>query len=89
MKYMNTPQAQIKVNLSLNMKDFLESKAKKFGIPIAGYIKHLILKDIENIDYPVYQASESTEKAYAKAVKEYNSRETLQVDDIDTFFEKV
>jgi len=38
---MNTPQAQIKVNIPLTMKEFLESKAYKFGMPIAGYIKHL------------------------------------------------
>lgn len=36
------------------MKDFFESKASKFGMPLAGYIKYLILKDIKNLDYPTY-----------------------------------
>ena len=86
---MNTTQAQIKVNLPLSMKDFLESKASKFGMPIAGYIKHLILKDIEDMDYPLYQASGKTEEAYKKAVAEFEAGKTLKVKDIDTFFEEL
>ncbi len=86
---MNTAQAQIKVNLPLSMKDYLESKASKFGMPVAGYIKHLILKDIENMDYPVYQASEETEKSYKKAIEEHASKKTIKVKNIDTFFKEL
>ncbi len=86
---MNTPQAQIKLNMPANMKDFLESKASKFGMPLAGYIKHLILKDIEDMDYPTYQASEETEQAYKKALEDHNAGKTLPVKDIDTFFEEL
>lgn len=84
---MNTTQAQIKVNLPLTMKDFLESKASKFGMPVAGYIKHLILKDIEDMDYPVYEASDSTIKAYKKALK--NKDKAIEVTDIDQFFKNL
>jgi len=86
---MNTSQAQIKVNIPVNMKDYLESKASKFGMPVAGYIKHLILKDIEEMDYPTYQASEETEKAYKKAIEENEAGKTLKVKDVDDFFEKL
>jgi len=86
---MNTSQAQIKVNLPVNMKEFLESKASKFGMPVAGYIKHLILKDIEDMDYPTYQASVETEKAYKKALEEKEVGKTLKVKDVDEFFEKL
>ena len=86
---MNTSQAQIKVNIPINMKEYLESKASKFGMPLAGYIKHLILKDIEDMDYPTYQASEETEEAYKKAIKEHESGETIKVNDVDTFFKKL
>lgn len=86
---MNTTQAQIKVNLPLNMKDYIESKANKFGMPVAGYIKHLILKDIEDMDYPTYQASEETEKAYKKATEEYISGKTIKVKNIDNFLDEL
>ena len=86
---MNTPQSQIKINLPVSMKDFIESKASKFGMPLAGYIKHLILKDIENMDYPTYQASEKTEKAYKKALGEQDAGKTLKVNNVDAFFEEL
>ena len=86
---MTTSQAQIKVNIPINMKDYLESKASKFGMPVAGYIKHLILKDIEDMDYPTYEASGSTEKAYRKALEEAKEGKTYKIDDIDTFFEEL
>jgi len=86
---MNTTQAQIKVNIPLTMKDFLESKASKFGMPVAGYIKHLILKDIEDMDYPLYQASHETEEAYKKAVVEFEAGKTLKVKDVDSFFDEL
>ena len=84
---MNAPQSQIKVNMSLTMKEYLESKANKFGVPLAGYIKHLILKDIEDMDYPTYAASAVTEKAYKNAMEEYETRKTIKVDNLDTFLE--
>lgn len=67
---MITPQSQIKVNLPLNLKEYLESKASKFGMPVAGYLKHLILKDVEDMEYPTFQASDSTIEAFKKAIKE-------------------
>ncbi|MBU1000059.1 hypothetical protein KKE78_01510 [Patescibacteria group bacterium] len=66
---MITQQAQIKLNLPLVLKDFLESKASKFGMPLAGYIKHLILKDVADMEYPTFEASVRTIKAYKKALK--------------------
>lgn len=86
---MNTPQAQIKINLSKTMKDYLDSKANKFGMPLAGYLKHLILKDIEDMDYPAYQASEESEKAYKKAMDEYEAGETKKINNPDKFFEEL
>lgn len=86
---MNTVQSQIKVNIPQAMKEYIESKANKFGMPVAGYIKYLILKDIENMDYPIYQASEETEKAYKKAMEEYTAGKTIKVDNIDKFLEEL
>lgn len=67
---MITTQAQIKVNLPLPLKEYLESKASKFGMPVAGYLKHLILKDVEDMEYPTFQASDATIEAFKKAIKE-------------------
>ena len=84
---MITQQAQIKINLPIALKEYLESKAQKFGMPIAGYLKHLILKDVEDMDYPVFEASDRTIKAYKKAMKEKDK--AIEVKDIDEFFKNL
>ena len=75
---MLTKQTQIKLNLPVQLKDYLESRAARFGMPIAGYVRHLIVKDVEDMEYPVYQASEKVEKAYEKAVKERGKAVTVK-----------
>ncbi len=84
---MITQQAQIKLNLPLALKDFLESKANRFGMPLAGYIKHLMLKDVEDMEYPTFEASDRTIKAYKKALQ--NKDKAIEVTDIDEFFKNL
>lgn len=84
---MITQQAQIKLNLPLALKDFLESKASKFGMPLAGYIKHLILKDVADLEYPTFEASDRTIRAYKKALKERDK--AVVVTDIKEFFKNL
>lgn len=84
---MITQQAQIKVNLPIALKEFLESKANKFGIPLSGYIKHLILEDVADMDYPVYKVSKRTEKRARKAIRDKNK--SIVVKDIDKFFKNL
>ena len=86
---MNTIQSQVKINLPQPMKDYLESKASKFGIPLAGYVKHLILKDIESMEYPTYKASSKTEETYEKAIKEYKQGKLEKIDNIEKFFDEL
>ena len=86
---MNTPQSQIKINLPANLKDLVQSRASRFGMPLAGYIKHLILKDVEDMDYPVYEASERTIKAYKQALKDEKEGKLVEVTDIKKFFDEL
>lgn len=88
-------QTQIKVDLPADLKKALESKAKKFGLSTSVYVKYLIRKDTDKLPgkdddgYPVYQASDSTEKAYRQAIKEYAEGKAIRVDDIDKFFDEL
>ncbi len=84
---MITQQTQIKINLPIQLKEFVESKAQKFGLPVAGYIKHLILKDVEDMEYPVFEASDRTIRAYKKAIK--NKDKAIEVTDIHEFFKNL
>ncbi len=63
---------QIKINLTEELQDLLESKASKFGVPLTQYVKHVLMKDVENEEYPVFKASEDTEKAAREALEQLN-----------------
>jgi len=84
---MITQQVQVKVNLPLALKDFLESKAQKFDMPIAGYLKHLILKDVSDMEYPVFRISDSSESKARKAIKD--KKKSIKVTDISEYFKKL
>ncbi len=76
---------QLKLSLPDPLYDFVQSKAQKFGLPLSSYVKNLIINDVKDMEYPVYQASEKLEKSYTQALKEYP--QATEVSDIDTFFD--
>lgn len=84
---MITQQAQIKINLPLSLKELIESRASLFGIPLSGYIKHLILKEVEDMVYPTFEVSKRTEHKARKALRERNK--SVIVRDVNAFFENL
>jgi len=64
---MNSP-IQLKINLSQELQNLLLSKASKLGVPLTQYVKHIIMKDVEDIEYPIFKASDVTEKAAKQAL---------------------
>ena len=86
---MITEQAQVKLNLPKALKEFAESKASKFGMPLATYIRHLILKDVEKMVYPVFKASKMTEEAYKRALKAQKEGKLIKVNDVKKFFDEL
>ena len=84
---MITIQSQIKINLPLSLKDFLESKAQKFDMPITGYVKHLILKDVSDMDFPTFKISTASEIKARKALADKNN--AVKVTDVSNFFKKL
>lgn len=81
-------QSQIKINLSATLKKHLTVKAQKFGMPVAGYVKHLILEDVKEEEYPTFEASDATIRAYKKALKE-EDKAIRVTGDIKTFLENI
>jgi predicted DNA-binding protein len=84
----NTLQSQVKLNLSTNLKQLLENKAGRFGMPVAAYVKHLILKDVE-VEYPVFEMSEKAEQSLKQALKDEKAGKLVKVEDIDKFFDEL
>lgn len=85
---MNTQYTQIKLNLTLQLAGYLRAKADKYSMPLASYIKHLVLKDVEDVEYPIFEPSERTIKAYKQALKD--RKKAIRVEgDIAEFLEKL
>lgn len=80
---MNSP-IQLKINLPSELQELLQSKASKFGVPLTQYVKHVLIKDVEDVEYPVFKASEETEKAAKEALEELD-----KAVDAQSFFRKL
>lgn len=68
---MNTP-IQLKINLTTQLQELLALKAGKFGVPLTQYVKHVLMNDVQDLEYPVFKASEETEKAAKEALQKLN-----------------
>lgn len=84
---MNTTQVQLKVSLSQQLSGLLQSKAIRLGVPVTQFVKHLIIKEVEDEEYPTFEASERTIRIAKKAMKEIDK--SVVVDDVHKFFKEL
>ncbi len=80
---MQAQATQIRVTLPVQLEGYLQAKASKFGLSLSAYVKNLIINDVKDVEYPVFEASKSTEQSYAQALKERDR--AIEVDDVETF----
>ena len=84
---MNTQQVQLKISLSDQLNDLLQSKATRLGIPVTQFVKHLIIKDVETEEFPILAASERTINKAKEALK--NRDKAVKVVDIHEYFKNL
>jgi hypothetical protein len=63
---MQTRTTQIRITLPIKLQGYLQTKADKFGLGLSAYVKNLIIDDVKDVEYPIYEASEQVEKSYKK-----------------------
>lgn len=81
---MNTPQIQLKISLSQQLSELLASKAARVGVPVTQLVKHLIIKEVEGLDYPTFRMSQSSEKKAQEAMQQID-----KAVDASDFFKKL
>jgi len=81
----NTQTTQVKVTLSDELYLHLRSRAERFGLNLAAYIRNLVINDVKDIDIPVFKMSENREKIALKALDDYNRGKTKVVDNLDNY----
>ncbi len=67
---MQTPTAQIRVTLPIQLQGYLRAKASKFGLNLSSYVRHLIINDVKDMDYPVYEVTDKVKKDFEVAKQE-------------------
>ncbi|MBI2338613.1 hypothetical protein HYU95_05535 [Candidatus Daviesbacteria bacterium] len=82
-----TSQIQLKISLSEQLSDLLQSKAARLGVPVTQFVKHLIMKEVENEAVPVFEASDWLEHKTGKALKEI--KKAVEVKDVHQFFQNL
>lgn len=80
-----TQSVQVKVTLPVQLQQFVQSKADKFGMSVSSYIKHLVLDDVRDMDTPTFTMSPETESTALQALKDYKRGKTKEIKDIDQF----
>ena len=83
----NIQTTQVKVTLSNELYLHLKSKAEKFGLNLAAYIRHLVINDVKDVDIPIFKMSTKTEKIALKALNDFRNNKTRAVDNIDKYLE--
>lgn len=86
---MSTQQVQLKISLSDQLNDLLQSKAQRLGIPTTQFVKHLIIKEVENEEYPTFPMSKRTESRAIKALEDYKQGKAIPVEDLGKFFNEL
>ena len=86
---MNTTQVQIKINLSKRLNDLITTKAMQFGMSVTQFVKYLIVKDIENDEYHIFQMSKRTEQKIQEAMDDYHAEKVIKVDNVSEFFKNL
>ena len=85
---MITKQIQVKFNLPIELKEVVDKEAKKYGMTLAAFFRHILIDRIEKEErYKTYFASERTEKMAEEAMKNYDK--SIKIDNIKDFFDKI
>lgn len=77
---------QLKVTLPLNLFDFAYAKAKRFGLSMSAYLKHLVIEDVKKEKLPEFTMSESTEKTALQALKDFKAGKLKKAKSVDDLF---
>lgn len=67
----------------------LKSKADRFGLNLASYVRHLVINDVKDGDIPVFKMSEKREKIALKALDDYEHGRTKEIGNLDKYFDSL
>lgn len=85
----NIQATQVKITLPNELYLYVKSKAEKFDLNLASYIRHLVINDVRDMNIPVFKMSEKTERNGLQALQEFKKGKTTKIDNIDKYFDSI
>ncbi len=82
-----TGQVQIRVSVSQQLGDLLKSKAQRLGIPVTQLVKHLLITEVKDEEYPTFQASDRVVQKAKKALQE--KTKAVKVTNVSEYFRSI
>lgn len=82
---MQNQTVQLRVTLPAILQNHLQTKAGRLGLNMSSYVKNLIINDVRDVEYPVYQASKKMEQAYQAAKLDEKKGKLVRADDLKKF----
>ncbi|MBU0576084.1 hypothetical protein KJ707_00545 [Patescibacteria group bacterium] len=86
---MQTQTTQIRVTLPVQLRGYLQTKANKFGLGLSAYIKNLIINDVQDVDYPVFEMSDQAISDFEEAKKAEHAGSLVKIDNVSNFFKNL
>lgn len=84
---MNTGQIQLRVTLTDQLYEFLQSRAARLGLPVTQLVKHMIIKEAEKEEFPTYLASTLAEQKFEQAHSKPDN--FVKVDDVKKYLDSL
>lgn len=80
---MPTQSAQVRVTLPVQLQGYLQAKANKYGLSLSAYIRNLVINDVQDVEYPVFEMSEKSLNDLREAIKAEKAGKLVQTDDVN------
>jgi hypothetical protein len=80
---MQAQTTQIRVTLPVQLQGFLQAKASKYGLSLSAYIRNLIIDNVQDVEYPVFEMSDQSIDALKEAREADKSGKLVQAASVD------
>ena len=86
---MQAQTTQIRVTLPNELNGYLRTKASKFGLSLSAYIKNLIINDVQDVEYPIYEMSSQSIADLKESMEAEKNGNLIKVSNVSNFFKNL
>jgi len=79
---MQTQTTQIRVTLPVQLHGYLQTKANKYGLSLSAYIRNLVINDVQDVDYPVFEMSNQSVNDLKESVEAEKTGKLIQTNNV-------